>query len=96
MLALALVLDIAPVHLIVPLDGDELAITPNVTENVDAARAWVRGLHHLGPLDDSDPTAYARHAPADEQPNNYKRLADSFATYDELRQSGQTRKPRNK
>jgi transcriptional regulator with XRE-family HTH domain len=43
MLALALVLDVAPVHLIVPLDEVPYQITQRRTEPAIEVRAWVRG-----------------------------------------------------
>jgi transcriptional regulator with XRE-family HTH domain len=41
-LALALALDISPVHLLVPFEGD-LELTPTRTVAADQARMWVRG-----------------------------------------------------
>jgi transcriptional regulator with XRE-family HTH domain len=44
LLALAFVLDVAPVHLVVPLTPDGwLAITPDASTTNEHARAWIRG-----------------------------------------------------
>ncbi len=48
LLALAFVLEVAPVHLIVPLDDDGwLAVTPDVSTTNPLARAWIRGAEAL-------------------------------------------------
>ena len=47
LLALALVLDVAPVHLLVPIEGDgqePYQITPEVQASRANVRAWIRGL----------------------------------------------------
>lgn len=47
-LALALALDVAPVHLVVPpdaADGDEYRITPTSVVSVRDVRAWLRGYY---------------------------------------------------
>jgi transcriptional regulator with XRE-family HTH domain len=46
LLALALVLNVAPVHLIVPVDGDQekYRITPEVQASRARVRTWIRGL----------------------------------------------------
>lgn len=47
-IALALVLDVAPVHLAVPLDDDEpCQVTEVVSESAGMVRQWVKGLHPL-------------------------------------------------
>lgn len=44
-LALAVVLNVAPVHLLLPIDDDEGAyqVTPERTNPVDNTRGWIRG-----------------------------------------------------
>jgi transcriptional regulator with XRE-family HTH domain len=51
LLALAAVLDVAPVHLLVPPDHVEqpYQVTPTITEDADMVRAWIRGF--LGLVD---------------------------------------------
>jgi hypothetical protein len=47
-LTLALALDVAPVHLAVPLeDGDRLQLTSKITEEAGVLRVWMRGRHAL-------------------------------------------------
>ncbi|MGW7195991.1 helix-turn-helix domain-containing protein [Streptomyces chryseus] len=43
LLALALVLDVAPVNLLVPVEDVPYQVTPTRIESADAVRAWVRG-----------------------------------------------------
>ncbi|MEU6705771.1 helix-turn-helix transcriptional regulator [Streptomyces wuyuanensis] len=43
LLALAFVLDVAPVNLLVPLDDRAYQVTTDRTEDADTVRAWVRG-----------------------------------------------------
>jgi transcriptional regulator with XRE-family HTH domain len=61
----AYVLDVAPVHLIVPLDDDEkLALGANVVDCTPAAlRAWIRGQR---PLITQDPRVYFTEVPLKE------------------------------
>lgn len=47
LLALAVVLDIAPVNLLVPLGSEPYQVTPDRTESADTVRAWVRGEQPL-------------------------------------------------
>lgn len=48
-LALARALDVAPVHLLVPLEaGGSYQVTPNERANFERVRYWVRGLVPLG------------------------------------------------
>jgi transcriptional regulator with XRE-family HTH domain len=52
LIALALALDVAPVHLVVPLDDDQpWAMTETVTKRAHVARQWFRGLHALKDTD---------------------------------------------
>jgi transcriptional regulator with XRE-family HTH domain len=61
LLALALVLDVAPVHLLVPLDDDRpYQITPTRIEQSGPVRDWVRGAE---PLDGTDARAYWSEVP---------------------------------
>ncbi|MEU3945433.1 helix-turn-helix domain-containing protein [Streptomyces sp. NPDC029526] len=54
LLALAAVLDVAPVNLLVPLGSEPYQVTPDRTEDADSVRAWVRGEQ---PLLGADPAA---------------------------------------
>ncbi|MBP2341104.1 transcriptional regulator with XRE-family HTH domain [Saccharothrix coeruleofusca] len=65
LLGLALALDVAPVHLLVPVEGDTSLyhLTPNQGVRVDEARAWVRGSW-VPPT--GDPRAYYSEVPAHE------------------------------
>jgi transcriptional regulator with XRE-family HTH domain len=52
LLALAVVLQVAPVHLLVPLEGDEpYQVTPRRTERSIRVREWIRGTLPLRPED---------------------------------------------
>lgn len=50
--ALALVLDVAPVNLLVPLDDRPCQITATRAEDADTVRAWVRGEEPLPGTDE--------------------------------------------
>jgi len=51
-LALARALDVAPVHLLVPLeDGGTYQVTPNEAAKTPRVRYWIRGLVPLGRTD---------------------------------------------
>lgn len=69
MLALAYVLDVAPVHLLVPVEADDMftedlyAICPDVFLPVPHAREWVRGEHAPAAV---DPRAYYSEVPREE------------------------------
>jgi transcriptional regulator with XRE-family HTH domain len=63
LLALAVVLGVAPVHLLVPVDDEgDYAITPNVSVPAARARAFIRGTDPL----DSDAKTYHMHVPTSE------------------------------
>src|SRR5512132_1898192 len=52
LLALALVLDVAPVHLLIPLDDDQpYRVTPTRVEPAGRTRDWVRGADVLDGID---------------------------------------------
>lgn len=63
LLALAYVLDVAPVHLVVPLDDGQFHVTPEWATNADRAREWFRGQH---PLPSTDPRIFFSEVPLDE------------------------------
>lgn len=52
LLALALVLDVAPVHLLVPPENSPYPVTPERTEPANDVRAWVRGERPLAGVDE--------------------------------------------
>lgn len=52
LLALALVLDVAPTNLLVPLDDRPCQVTSKRTEDADTVRAWVRGEQPLPGTDE--------------------------------------------
>lgn len=62
LLVLALALDVAPLHLVVPMGAqDPMLIAPDIPHLGGPVRAWVRGER---PLDDLvDPVAYQRETP---------------------------------
>jgi transcriptional regulator with XRE-family HTH domain len=61
LLALALVLDVAPVHLLVPLDDEApFHVTPTRIEKSGPVRDWVRGAE---PLDGTDARVYWSEVP---------------------------------
>lgn len=47
MFALARALDVAPVHLMVPVEGQRVEVTPNEVQDAERVRSWVRGLSTL-------------------------------------------------
>lgn len=67
-LALAAALDVAPVHLIVPLEDETaVAVTPGLVVPAAVARAWVRGKHPLAVQPNpNDLRAFASERPAQE------------------------------
>lgn len=67
LLAIASVLDVAPVHLIVPTDDNDAAypVTSEQTEPRDTVRNWIRG--HL-PLSGTDIRLFYSEVPAAEWP----------------------------
>jgi transcriptional regulator with XRE-family HTH domain len=67
-LALASALDVAPVHLLVPLDSEPYEVTPQRVESADDVRAWVRGEKPLpGTATERARTFYAEVSTADIQ-----------------------------
>ena len=61
--AFALALDVAPVHLLVPIDSDEpIRLAPNLEASPYETRAWIRGAFPMF----SDPRAYFTIVPATE------------------------------
>jgi transcriptional regulator with XRE-family HTH domain len=63
LLALAYVLDVAPVHLLVPpVDGEgaDYAVTPTVTATSGRVRSWIIGRH---PLAGADVLSFMRERP---------------------------------
>lgn len=69
-LALAVVLNVAPVHLLLPVDDDEgtYQVTPERTNQVDHTRGWIRG--HW-PLPGSNVVQYQGEMPEAEQGRMY-------------------------
>ena len=65
MLALAAALNVAPVHLLVPVDdfGESYRITSGVSERADKVRHWIRGVL---PLRDGDPREFFAEVPRTE------------------------------
>lgn len=53
LLTLAYALGVAPIHLLVPIDGEDspYAVTPNHRSSATVAREWIRG-HHVLPGQD--------------------------------------------
>ncbi|WP_329103179.1 hypothetical protein [Streptomyces sp. NBC_01439] len=49
--ALAVALDMSPLHLLVPLDDRPCQVTPNRVESANTVRAWVRGEQPLPGMD---------------------------------------------
>ncbi len=61
-LGLAYVLDVAPVHLLIPINDDQQPyhVTPGEVVRVERARAWMRGED---PLPGTDPRTYFSEVP---------------------------------
>ena len=83
LLALAYVLEVAPVHLIVPVDADGwFAVTPDLSTTNEYARAWIRGSVALPGIDERQ---FFSEVPADE----WNRKADAQLEFERgLRQAG--------
>lgn len=74
MLALAYVFSVAPVHLMVPIDGEDepYEVVPGVARSRATIRAWIRGLEE--PF--GDPRIYASEAPeVEKQPDMHGRIS---------------------
>jgi transcriptional regulator with XRE-family HTH domain len=88
-IAIAAALHVPPVHLLVPLSEEEtVAITPKLTVDAPAARAWIRGVGLLPGeelldvwphLPESEKRAYHRAPPADPKEGLLLLLAGWFA-----------------
>jgi transcriptional regulator with XRE-family HTH domain len=65
LLALALALNVSPLHLLVPIDdfGKSYRLTSEVSTSADYVRAWVRGMMPLG---DADPREFFSQVPRTE------------------------------
>ncbi len=76
-LTLAYVLDVAPLHLLLPrADDDEVRVTPTVTVNAAAARRWAAGRE---PLPGGDERTYRYEVPDREYQRRSQRVADAEA-----------------
>lgn len=64
-LALARVLDVSPLHLLVPLEEVEFNVTPEESVPASRARAWLRGSE---PLSGMDQRIFRSEVPLDELP----------------------------
>lgn len=64
-LALARVLDVSPLHLLVPLEEVEFNVTPKESVPASRARAWLRGAE---PLPGTDQRIFRSEVPLDELP----------------------------
>lgn len=75
--AFALALDVAPVHLLVPIDSDEpIRLAPNLEASPYETRAWIRGAMPLF----QDPRAYFSTVPTTEFEAADGALADWLRT----------------
>lgn len=87
-LALALALDVAPVHLFVPFPPETpVAVTPTTSASAGHVRAWVRGER---PLEGVDKDTYRRETPAawyERETGLEQRLADAMAAEDAARRT---------
>lgn len=76
LLALAFVLDVAPIHLLVPVASDCVLyrVTPELSTPADQARKWIRGRL---PMPGQDPRRYFAEVPDQEwQPPNWSATDD--------------------
>ena len=48
-IAIAAVLDAAPIHLFLPIEGESAHLAPKLKVQIDRARAWARGQRPLDP-----------------------------------------------
>ena len=107
LLALALVLDVAPLHLMVPTDDtptddtpapehEVYPVTPTLTCATSSVRAWIRGE---SPLGQQDPRTYFAEVPAEEwHPREGAWGSEAVATVSDFvrkrRRDGTDRTPR--
>jgi transcriptional regulator with XRE-family HTH domain len=95
LLALAYVLDVAPIHLLLPIDDaaqsrDDYAVTPEDWGIVNQVREWIRGRVPFG---DQDPRVYFSEVPAREwEPP--KLTGEQIAWESDLVQRKRTRTPK--
>lgn len=83
-LALARVLDVSPLHLLVPLEEVEFNVTPKESVPASRARAWLRGVE---PLPGTDQRIFRSEVPLDElpAPMQGRMTVEGQATRDGLR-----------
>jgi transcriptional regulator with XRE-family HTH domain len=73
LLVLALALDVAPIHLLLPVDNpvtEKVAVTETMSPSLWEARWWIRGQ---APLRGQDPRTYFSEVPPDEYHVSLKR-----------------------
>ncbi|MGD0167094.1 MAG: helix-turn-helix transcriptional regulator [Gaiellaceae bacterium] len=58
---LAAALDVAPLHLIFPIDGGEVELAPHLTVDADKALTWASGFQ---PLREENTRSYLRESPS--------------------------------
>lgn len=73
-LVLAQVLDVAPIHLLLPRGDDEVAVTPGVTVTVERAREWLVGRE---PLPGTDERTFRYEVPDSEHERRNQRVQDA-------------------
>ncbi|MFG2596706.1 helix-turn-helix domain-containing protein [Streptomyces sp. NPDC048462] len=83
LLALARVLDVAPVNLLVPLDDRPFAVTAKESVAANRVRAWVRGE---SPLSGTDQRIFRSEVPIDELPVPGRLTAQGRAFVDQERE----------
>lgn len=76
LLGLAFVLNVAPVHLLVPLEDRPYHVTPTRTEDARDVRAWVRGR---SPLPGTDRRIFQTEVPLAEVEQQYTTSLTEFA-----------------
>lgn len=74
LLVLAAVLDIAPVHLVVGLDDEQVPVTPSCPVSAYSARQWIRGV---APIPGGDRNRYEANVPDEERKAQWFMIRDA-------------------
>ncbi|MFJ9858891.1 helix-turn-helix transcriptional regulator [Streptomyces albogriseolus] len=81
-LALARVLDVSPLHLLVPLEEVEFSVTPTEAVPASRARAWLRGTEALS---GTDQRIFRSEVPLDELPEAPRLTVEGRTVQDRMR-----------
>lgn len=85
LLVFADALDVAPIHLLVPIEDEEYPALPNHVDSTRAVRAWIRGDYFLE--NRTDLRVFTSEVPAHEFGRT--RIPDETATFERTQEDGQ-------